>query len=313
MPVVRPISIRSVPSLTGRTVLVTGANSGIGLEASRHLARLGATVLLGCRDMKKADATAAAIRLEHPKATLHGVAVDLGSLASIRAAAERMRAEFPELDVLANNAGVMAIPRTLTADGIEMQFGVNHLGTFALSALLATAIAARPEGRIIATSSLLAHRGQMDFDDLQGERGYDKSRAYNQSKLCNQLFTYELDRRWRAAGVTARSIACHPGYSATNLQARGPNMEGSSVRAWFAERMNDLMAQSPTKGAEATVIAVGSPDVQGGELVGFDGMMEMRGDTAIMAPPKLALDRDAARRLWEVSEKLSGITFAIGG
>ncbi|MBL9037086.1 MAG: SDR family NAD(P)-dependent oxidoreductase [Archangium sp.] len=311
MPALRPLSIASVPSLQGKKILITGANSGIGLEAAKALAAKGATVLLGCRDTAKGEAVATAIRALTPSATLHPIALDLASLASVRAGAAQVLERHSDLDVVVHNAGVMALPRTLTSDGIEMQFGVNHLGGFVLTALLAPALFNREGARIVSTTSLLAHQGRMNFDDLQGERSYDKSAAYNQSKLCNLLFTFELERRLRAAGRKAQAMACHPGYSATNLQRRGPEMEGSRFMGWMMAAANALVAQTAERGAQATVIAAGSPDIHGGELVGFDGLNEMRGNTAIMAPPKAALDEAAARQLWERSVTLSGVQLAV--
>lgn len=311
MPALRPISIAQVPSLAGRKILVTGANSGIGLEAAKAFAARGATVLLGCREVARGETAAASIRATTPGAQLKIIGLDLGSLASVRAAATVLLAEHGDLDVLVHNAGVMAIPLTKTADGFEMQFGVNHLGGFALTGLLGPVLFDRVGARIVSTTSLLAHRGVMNFDDLMGARGYDKSKAYNQSKLANQLFAYELERRLRAGGKKALSMACHPGYSNTNLQARGPTMQGSKFGVWVSARMNSWLAQDASKGAEATVIAAGSPDVHGGELVGFDGMMEMRGNTAIMAPPRLAQDEAAARTLWARSEELTQVRFTV--
>ena len=310
MPVVRHVALASVPALEGKVVLVTGANSGIGLEASRLFAARGAKVLLASRDPRRGEDAKLAILATVADAKLEVIPLDLASIASIRAGAARVLSEHPHLDVLVHNAGVMAIPRTLTADGFEMQFGVNHLGGFALTALLAPILLDR-EVRIVSTSSLLAHRGRLNFDDLQGERVYDKRRAYSQSKLCNQLFAYELERRLRASGRKAISLACHPGYSDTRLQVRGPDMAGSKWGRWFAQTLNAWFAQPAARGAEATVIAAASPEVTGAEIVGYDGIMEMNGKTAVMAPPPASLDADAARRLWETSEELLRIGFTV--
>jgi NAD(P)-dependent dehydrogenase (short-subunit alcohol dehydrogenase family) len=310
MPVVRHVALSSVPALEGKVVLVTGANSGIGLEASRLFAARGAKVLLACRDPRRGDDAKLAILATVADAKLEVIPLDLASIASIRAGAARVLSEHPHLDALVHNAGVMAIPRTLTPDGFEMQFAVNHLGGFALTALLAPILLDR-EVRIVSTSSLLAHRGRMNFEDLQGERVYDKRRAYSQSKLCNQLFAFELERRLRASGRKAVSLACHPGYSDTNLQVRGPDMAGSKWGRWFAQTLNGWFAQPAARGAEATVIAAASPEVNGAEIVGYDGWMEMNGKTAVMAAPAAALDPDEARRLWETSEELLRIGFTV--
>ena len=296
-----------IPDQSGRVALVTGANSGLGLETAAALAGKGAHVVLACRDADKAKAAFDAIRARRPDASIEVQALDLASLASIRACADRVLAAHARLDLLLNNAGVMAIPRRTTADGFEMQLGTNHLGHFALTGLLLERLLAAPAARIVTVSSSAHRPGLIHWDDLQLERGYGKWRAYSQSKLANLLFAYELDRRLRRKGARTMSLAAHPGYAATNLQFVGARMENST----FMERVftlgNRLLGQSAADGALPTLYAATSPDVAGGDYVGPSRMFEAWG-----APKKVgssARSRDAgdARRLWERSEELTGV------
>ena len=296
-------SIGAIPDLAGRTMIVTGASSGIGLEAARELARRGAAVTLAVRDEGRGQAAAREIGVPVEVALL-----DLADLASVRGFAARWRAEHPEgLDVLVNNAGVMAIPRRETADGFEMQLGTNHLGHFALTGLLLEAL--RPDARVVTVSSGVHRAGRIDFDDLQGRDSYQKWRAYAQSKLANLLFALELDRRAQAAGAGRRSIAVHPGYAATNLQHVGPQMEG---RRWTQRGVavaNRLLAQSAEAGAWPTLMAATDPTVASGSFLGPTGLRGMRGAPGHEVPSGAARDEEAARRLWEVSTELTGVAY----
>jgi NAD(P)-dependent dehydrogenase (short-subunit alcohol dehydrogenase family) len=298
-----------VPDLAGGTAVVTGANSGIGFEAARALARRGARVVLACRNPDRAREAARAIEGESPAGAVEVRALDLASLASVRAFAEGLQRDPGRLELLVNNAGVMAIPRRTTADGFEMQLGTNHLGHFALTGLLLDRLLAAPAARIVTVSSSVHRIGRIVFDDLQGERRYGAWRAYAQSKLANLLFAFELQRRLVAAGAAALSVACHPGYAATQLQFVGPRLSGSSLMHGIMAFGNRLFAQDAAAGALPTLYAATAPDVRGGDFVGPDGVGEMRGHPKRVAPAARARDERSAARLWEVSEALTGVRY----
>ncbi len=301
-----------IPDLEGRTILVTGANSGIGLEATRELARNGATVIMACRSAERGESAADDVRSDVPDADLRVEGCDLASLESIRAFAGRL--DDP-LDVLVNNAGTMAIPRSETDDGFETQFGVNHLGHFALTGLvlehLLEGTIGGPAARVVTVSSGLHERGEIDFDDLHGEERYDRWGAYAQSKLANVLFAYELERRLLTAGANAKSVAVHPGYADTELQFRGLEGRGSRLRTAGRRLMNALLAQSAERGALPTLYAAGAADVEGGAYYGPGGLANMRGAPERQASSDRSYDRETARRLWDVSSELTGVTYAL--
>jgi NAD(P)-dependent dehydrogenase (short-subunit alcohol dehydrogenase family) len=228
----------------------------------------------------------------------------------VRSFAAAFLEKHPQLDVLCNNAGVMALPYRKTADGFEMQFGTNHLGHFALTGLLIERLLATPQSRVVNVSSTAHRIGQMNFDDLNGEKSYGKWRAYGQSKLANLLFTYELQRRLEAAKAGTIAVACHPGYAATNLQAAGARMEGSSLMESIMDLGNRLFSQSAAMGALPTVYAATAPAVRGGDYVGPDGFMENWGSPKKVQSNARSHERSDAARLWEISEKLTGVRFA---
>jgi hypothetical protein len=299
-----------MPDLSGKVAVVTGGNSGIGHEAARALTRKGAHVVLACRDLAKARDAIGQIRALQPSASLEPMQLDLASLESVHRFARDLQAKGTPLDLLINNAGVMAIPYRKTAEGFEMQLGTNHLGHFALTGLLLEQVLAAPAGRVVNVSSTAHKAGRMRFDDLQGERRYWKWPAYAQSKLANLLFTYELQRRLERAGARAIGVACHPGYAATNLQAAGPRMEGSRVMEWVMELGNRLLSQSAAMGALPTLYAATSPDVRGGDYIGPDGFMENTGYPKKTTSSARSHDVRDAGRLWEVSEQLTGVRYA---
>ena len=294
---------QQIPDLQGQTAIVTGANSGIGFEAARELARHKAEVVLACRNMEKGAAAVRQITDTVPDARVELRELDLGSLASVRQFAERYAASHSSLDLLVNNAGVMAPPRRLTEDGFELQFGTNHLGHFALTGLLLPLIDARSAGRVVIVSSGAHRQGKINFDDLQGEKSYGRWSAYGQSKLANLLFMLELDRRLRARRSTIRSVAAHPGYAATNLQSA----ESSGVEAFMMSIGNAIIAQSAAMGALPTLYAATNPNVQGGQYFGPDGFFEGRGYPKLVSPNDRAQDEAVARRLWDVSQELTGV------
>jgi NAD(P)-dependent dehydrogenase (short-subunit alcohol dehydrogenase family) len=297
-----------ISSQAGRNVVVTGANSGIGLVAARELARAGASVTLACRNLDKGEAAATEMRTAAPTAAVEVSELDLGSLASVRAFAERYRSTHDGLDLLVNNAGVMAPPRRTTSDGFELQFGTNHLGHFALTGSLIDLMEARNDARVVTVSSGAHRMGKIDFDDLQGERHYGRWSAYGQSKLANLLFAFELERRLRAAGSSIKSLAAHPGYAATNLQFAAPPPHERFVMSVS----NVLFAQSAARGALPTLYAATYPGLEGGKFIGPDGFMEMRGRPTIVQASPAAHDEAVAKRLWAVSEQLTGVPFALG-
>ena len=268
-------------------------------------------VLLACRDQTKGRAAEAQIRAAHPRATTALVPLDLASLADIRRCADALRATHPRLHVLVNNAGVMALPYRKTQDGFEMQFGTNHLGHFALTGLLLDQLRATPGARIVTVSSGFHRLGKIRFDDPQWERGYAKWGAYGQSKVANLLFTYELQRKLVAAKADAISVAAHPGYAATNLQAAGPRMEGSSLAERFSEIGNRLFAQSAAMGALPQLYAAVSPDVRGGDYVGPSSIGELWGSPRKVGSNPHSRDVAIARRLWALSETLTDVRYTV--
>ncbi|OFV86987.1 MAG: short-chain dehydrogenase [Acidobacteria bacterium RBG_16_68_9] len=300
-----------LPELPGKTIVITGGNGGLGYEAASQLARTGAHVVLACRDLRKAQQAIEAIRSVRPGATLDVMELDLANLASVRAFAEAYRVRHETLDVLCNNAGVMALPYRKTADGFEMQLGTNHLGHFALTGLLLEPLLRTNGARVVNVSSGAHRFGRIRFDDLHWERRYRKWAAYGQSKLANLLFTYELQRKLEAAGSKVMSVGCHPGYAATDLQFAGPRMAGSSVLELGAGLMNRLFAQSAAMGALPILYAVTVSDVRGGDYIGPDGIGEMRGFPKRVRSSARSYNREAARRLWEISEALTGVRYAL--
>ncbi|WP_277554552.1 oxidoreductase [Halobaculum limi] len=302
-----------LPEMTGTRVVVTGANSGIGKEATRAFARVGADVTLACRSVDRGEEAVADI--ERTESRLPGEMqvqeLDLADLDSVAAFADGW--EGP-LDILCNNAGVMAIPRTETHDGFETQFGVNHLGHFALTGRLLDALRASDgEARVVTQSSAVHERGDIDFDDLHGERSYDKWEAYAQSKLANVLFGYELQRRLDAAGIDdVTSAVCHPGWAATNLQRRGPEAEGSELKRLLMKAANGLFAQSAERGAWPMLYAAVADDVAG-EYVGPGGFMNARGAPERQRSSERSYDEATAARLWEVSSDLTGVDYEFAG
>ena len=301
-----------VPDQRGQTIVVTGANSGIGLETTRELARNGASVVMACRDRDRGEQAARDVRADVPAAELRVEACELGSLESIREFADRLA---EPIDVLVNNAGTMAIPRRETDDSFETQFGVNHLGHFALTGLVLEPLLERaddePAARVVTVSSGMHERGEIEFDDLHGEQSYDRWGAYAQSKLANVLFAYELERRLRTADANAMSLAVHPGYADTRLQFRGIEDRGSWLQTAARRAMNTLFAQSPARGALPTLYAATAADVEGGAYYGPGGLASMRGTPERQASSDASYDRERAQRLWDVSRELTGVRYGL--
>ncbi|MCC9196147.1 oxidoreductase [Arthrobacter sp. zg-Y820] len=299
-------SADSIPDQSGKTAVITGANSGLGLQTALVLAAKGACVELACRNAARGEAALQRIRAETGSDRVRVRPLDLGSLASVRAFAAAQEAP---VDLLINNAGVMATPHRATADGFELQFGVNHLGHFALTGLLLPMLRAARAPRVVTVSSLAHRGGRMYFDDLDAARSYRPWARYNQSKLANLLFTFELSRRLEARGENLIAAAAHPGFASTNLTS-GMNYPASLdvLGAFFR-----LLGQNGALGALPTLYAATAPEVRGGDFYGPDGPGQLRGTLhgkpAPVTPAPQARDPDAARRLWEVSTKLTGVTF----
>jgi len=301
----------AIPPQTGKLAYITGANSGIGFHAALELARAGCATILGCRDRAKADAARTRILSDVPAAEIEVAQLDLASLDSVRAAAAAFLSTGQRLDLLINNAGVMALPsRRVTPDGFEMQLGTNHFGHFALTGLLLPALLRTgPAPARIVTVSSIAHRGAtMDFANLEWERGYAPWPAYRRSKLANLLFGFELERRLEGAGARAMSVLVHPGVSNTNLFAAGPG-QGNGLAAKVIPPFIALIAQSDAQGAWPTLYAATMPGIQGGHYYGPDGFREMRGYPVEVRAEAQAYDEALAARLWEVSEEATGVRF----
>lgn len=295
---------QDIPDQSARLALVTGANSGLGLATARELARAGARVVLACRSAIRGEQAMAAISRAVPAARLELDLLDLADLASVRDFARRFCGAHDGLDLLINNAGVMAAPRGRTRDGFERQLGINHLGHFALTGLLIDRLRRCSGARVVTVSSALHRAGRIRFDDLMGERRYRRWAAYGQSKLANLLFAMELERRAVATGLSLRSVAAHPGYAATNLQSAGPRTPLARTVMPVASL---LFAQSAAMGALPILYAATVPDLPGGSFVGPGGPGESRGHPVLVTAGRTAYDSELAARLWDVSEQLTGV------
>jgi NAD(P)-dependent dehydrogenase (short-subunit alcohol dehydrogenase family) len=293
----------NVPGQHGRLAVVTGANTGLGFETAQVLAARGASVVLAVRDIEKGKHAAARIARTAPGANVTVQPLDLISLESIRAAAAELRARHPRIDLLINNAGVMFPPKQTTHDGFELQLGTNHLGHFALTGLLLQQMLPVPGSRVVTVSSL-AHRirARVNFDDPQSDRSYSRVAAYSQSKLANLMFTYELHRRLSAAGTTI-AVAAHPGLAATELTRNTP-----AIAAFLYAR---LLSQTPAMGALPTLRAATDPGVLGGQYYGPGGFFGARGYPELAESSRQSHDTAIQRRLWTVSEQLTGVTFPV--
>lgn len=334
-----------MPDLAGRRVVVTGGNSGLGYETALELARHGASVVLAARSPERGEAAAQRIRAAGG-ASCEFRQLDLASLHSIERFAESVSVGRQPIDILVNNAGIMAVPRAVTTDGFESQFGTNFLGHFALTARLWPALVAAPAARVVTVSSGVALVGRIDLQDLNGERRYGRWRAYAQSKLADLLFALELDRRVRRHGLPVMSVAAHPGFAATNLQAKAagshagatpgagsptaggttapgpsPGHSGSPVAALLAvlhgleagviQAGTRLTAQPAWQGALPLLFAATDPAVVGGSYIGPDGPLGQHGFPKVVSPPRQARDAATASRLWAAAEDLTGITFPL--
>lgn len=298
-----------MPPQTGKVVVITGANSGIGLQAARYFAKADATVILACRDLAKAEAARHAVLHWVMDARVEVGPLDLSNLDSVYTFANDYLADGRPLDLLINNAGVMALPkRQLTADGFEMQFGVNHLGHFALTGLMLPALLSAPTGRVVTVSSIAHRGGQIHFDNLNWQRDYRPWPAYRQSKLANLLFGFELERRLRRARTSASSVVVHPGVASTNLFVNGPG-QSKGIVGRLAPWVISRVGQPEREGSFPTLYGATDPNARGGHFYGPDGFREMRGNPTEVEPEAQAKDPALAARLWAVSEQLTGVRY----
>ena len=292
-----------IPDQTGRVAVITGANTGLGYETAAALAAKGAQVVLAVRNLDKGKDAASRIAQATPGAKVELQELDLTSLDSIHAAAEQLKTDHDTIDLLINNAGVMFTPKSTTKDGFELQFGTNHLGHFALTGLLLDHLLPVAGSRVVTVSSV-GHRirAAIHFDDLQFERSYDRVVAYGQSKLSNLLFTYELQRRLAAKNEPTIALAAHPGLADTELGRHLPAV----LRPLYP-----LVSQGSAKSALTTLRAATDPTAQGGQYYGPDGFRETQGHPKLTRSSKQSYDQELQRRLWTVSEELTGVSFPV--
>ncbi|MFH8608179.1 oxidoreductase [Streptomyces sp. NPDC018029] len=296
-----------IPDQSNRLIVVTGANSGLGFATTRALARKGARVILAVRDEAKGQAAVEQLTAEIPDAALEVRRVDLADVDSVRAFSDELHADHARLDVLVNNAGLMAPPnRLLSPQGHELQFAANHLGHFALTGLLLDLLEAGDDPRVVTVSSPNHRQAKLFFDDINGERKYSSMGYYNQSKLANAVFGWQLHQKLTAAGSPVRSLLAHPGYTSTNLQTSSP---AGMVKFLFGRLLLPL-AQTPAQGALPTLFAATDPSVTGGQFIGPDGMAELRGAPKTVELASRAADAESGRRLWDLSEELTSVRFA---
>ena len=300
----------NIPDLTGRVALVTGGNSGLGLETVKALAGNHAHVVLACRDTAKGNTARDQVCQQMPDSSIEVMSLDLASLASIRQFAESFKLNHEQLHILVNNAGVMATPYQTTVDGFELQLGTNHLGHFALTGLLLDVLLNTPNSRVVALSSVAEQMGRINFDDLMSEKSYERWTAYGQSKLANVLFAYELQRKLAAADMSTISLAVHPGVTATNLRTKLMTRETPMlhrVQGYFWE----IISQSVEMGVLPQLYAATVPDVKGGEFYAPGGFLQRSGYPKKIHSSRRSYDENLAKQLWAVSEELTSVEYEV--
>ncbi|MBL4795507.1 MAG: SDR family NAD(P)-dependent oxidoreductase [Pseudomonadales bacterium] len=302
-------SVNDIGNMAGKTVLITGGNSGIGFEAAKILAEKGADITLACRNMQKTSDAIKLIQKDHPDAKLSSLTIDLSDQLSVKTAATEFKAANKKLDLLINNAGVMWAPKGSTTDGYEIHMGTNHLGHFTLTGLLLDLLTKTKNARVVTVSSVGHRMGKFDFSDLWLDQGYGRHQAYSNSKLANLMFTYELDRRFKKAGLDTQALAAHPGASSTNLAAPGFEMGGAKRMAKVAKCLTPFVTQSAVSGSLPTVRAATDPGAKGGQYYG-PSMLEWMGRPVECGSTRYSKKTDVAEELWEVSEKLTGTYFS---
>lgn len=298
----------NIPSLTGKVAVVTGANSGLGLQTTLALAKHHCKVIMACRKASKGEQAKIFIQAKIPEAKLVVETLDLTDFASITQFAQKISV-FPSLSLLVNNAGVMNLPYQTTKAGYERQFATNHLGHFALTGQLLPLLLVEPHSRIVTVSSLWHKYATAQLCHLMTEKDYHPRKAYSNSKLANLLFAFELDRRLQANTSSCISVAAHPGYANTALQFVGPNLTGNRVKKMLYQIGNSVFAQSSQQGALPILYASTAPNVERGKFYGPDGFLELRGSPKRVEPSPLARDKTLAKQLWEFSERLTGVHF----
>jgi hypothetical protein len=306
---IETFTVNDIPDLSSKTILITGGNSGLGYECALALSSKGAQLTIACRDEAKAAQAIERIKAVQPNASIESMTLDLASLDSVCHFAEAYKQKNKKLDILINNAGVMALPYAKTKDGFEMQFGTNHLGHFALTGLLLETLLASEGARVVNVSSIFHRFGKIDFQDLQWERGYKRWPAYGRSKLANLLFTYELQHRFKSAEVKAIALASHPGYSNTNLQLAAPQLRGSSLGVMLNRFANNVLAQKASAGALPSLMAATSDNVSGGDFIGPSGLGELWGAPRKTTSNRRSRDLATAKLLFDVSEQLTGVSY----
>ncbi|WP_320667524.1 oxidoreductase [Prochlorococcus sp. MIT 1307] len=293
--------LKDIPNQTGRLVLVTGANSGLGFETCKALIKKNATVILGCRSLEKAQIARNELLRENEAPKVDLLEIDLADLRAVNLAADQLRSKYGYLDILINNAGIMAPPRNLSKQGLEIQFAVNHLAHMALTNKLLPLLAKRSGARVVTVTSGAQYMGKIAWDDLQGEENYDRWASYSQSKLANVMFAFELENRLRETKSQVASLLAHPGLARTNLQATSISESGSWLEA-FAYKLLDPMFQTARMGALPQLLAATSQNAKGGEQYG--PRFNLRGYPKVCPLAPIALESRERKRLWEVSEKL---------
>ena len=301
---------QDIPNQTGKIVVITGANSGLGYESSKTFAEKGATVVMAVRSMNKGEKAKSDILKANPQASLDLMKLDVGDLSSVHEFADAFKTKYDRLDILVNNAGVMAIPRQETADGFEMQLGVNHLGHFALTGLLIDVIVNTPNARIHNVTSSANYTGTINFDDLMGEQSYGRWGAYGQSKLANVFFTFELQKRLSEAGYDTITNTSHPGVVYTNLQANSVAQSETKLEALLYRIVEPIMAQDISMGVLPMLYGMTAEDAKGGAFYG-PRMFNMRGYPAEKKANKQAYDAEARKRFWQISEELTGVNYDV--
>jgi NAD(P)-dependent dehydrogenase (short-subunit alcohol dehydrogenase family) len=289
-----------VTDQSGKTIVITGANTGLGYEAARVLSAKGARVIIACRSQQKAEDAIARIEKENGEVDVSHVALDLGDLSSVSNCADQLQSE-DKIDILINNAGIMVPPYELTTDGFESQFGVNHLGPFALTGLLLDKLAAAPAPRVVNTSSIAHNRGKIYFGDINAENGYRAIPRYAMSKLANLLFSYELQRRLEASGQHTLSVACHPGIADTELSRYIPSLLNKLTPIIMP------LFNSSASGAWPTLCAATSDDISGGDFIGPCKRRETAGPAVKVSSNRASRDQDVAQRLWDLSIEMTGV------